>query len=166
MKKHMIWSNINLKIEDWQDYIKDQEDETGETYDENQQIEMITELNNDYLGDEKANLNIQVDGKIIAIASMGLWNSRKKGYRIFDNLPDILSTECDYAEWYIEGNKVLFTGHHHDGTNSVEYRVLRENRNSDNFISKIYNNEEITKGIMQYYTKPLAPYIKKVYGWK
>ena len=166
MKKHIIWSNENLDAKDWKDYIEEQQEETGETYDENKQMDMITDLNNDYLGDERMNLDIPIDGKIIAIASLGLWNGTKQGYKIYNTLPDILYSECDSCTWYVEGSKVLFTGHHHDGTNHVEYRVLNGNRDSDNFTSKIYNGEEITKGMIQYYTKPLAPYIKNVYGWK
>lgn len=166
MKKHMIWSNINLKLEDWQDYLKECEEERGEEYTEDEKWDAVNELNDSYLGDERMNLDIDVEGKIIAIASMGLWTGRVSGYKVINKLPDILYSECDYSEWYVEGNKVLFTGHHHDGTNYVEYRILRGDKDSDKFLAKLYNNEEITKGVMQYYTRPLAPYIKKVYGWK
>ena len=164
MKKHIIWTN-DINIKDWQEYIEELKEECEEIT-ESEIYDRICELNNDYLDDERSNLDINTPGKIIAIANIGRWDGRKQGYKIYNELPDIFESECDLCSWYVEGNRVKFEGSHHDGTNYVEYRILRENRNTDNFINKIYNGEQITKGLIQYYTKPLAPYIKKVYGWR
>jgi len=119
------------------------------------------------LDDERANLNVKTEGRILAIADLGRWNGRVTGYKIYsNNIRDILNTECDYVEWYGDGHNIRATMHHHDGTNYVEYRILREDRNSQAFVDKIYNQQPITRQMINYYTKSLYPYVAKVYGWK
>ena len=79
-------------------------------------------------GDERQNLNKDVNGVIIAFGDLGLWNGRKQGYQILgDNIAGILqSTQYD-AEWYGDGYDIRGRMSHHDGTNYVLYRVA-ENR--------------------------------------
>ena len=69
-------------------------------------------------GDERQNLNKDVNGVIIAFGDLGLWNGRKQGYQILgDNIAGILqSTQYD-AEWYGDGYDIRGRMSHHDGTN-------------------------------------------------
>lgn len=115
---------------------------------------------------ERMNLNIQVDGEIIGIATVGTWRGNRTGYQKYGtNIRNILSTSCDSVEWYSDGRNIKATMHHHDGTNYVEYRVAREGRNIDKLLEKLYNQEEVTRQMINYYTKSLHPYVAKVYGW-
>lgn len=76
--KHIIWSNLNLDIEDgWREaYAEVIEinnwDEDPE--DEYEIYQYMVETNGFYLDDERMNLDIELSTRIIAIADLGLWN--------------------------------------------------------------------------------------------
>ena len=94
--------------------------------------------------DEQCNLSRVIDGRIIAIADMGLWYGRRSGYKILgNNLNEVLTCGigCDEKEIYCDSYNVLARGYHHDGYNTVEFRELKENTNYDVLLEKLYNNE-------------------------
>ena len=100
------------------------------------------------------------------MGDIGRWNGRVNGYRVLDNnISSILETDCDYCKWYSDGYNIKFKGHHHDGTNYYEYRVIRENRNIENLLDDIYDGKEISRSKLNYYTRSLHPYIAEIYGW-
>ena len=120
-----------------------------------------------WFDDERLNLNKKLDGRILCIADMGLWNGRKSGYKILgNNLNEVLTCGigCDEKEVYCDGRNVLAKGYHHDGRNYVEFREIREDRNIENLLDKIYSGQEVTRREINYYTKSLRPYVKEVYG--
>lgn len=173
MKKHIIWSNINLDIEDWRDGYKEflEINDMDEDPDDEEAIyKWMVETNDEYLGDEQMNLNKEVDGKILIIADLGLWNGRKPAYKILGkNIKEIFNiNSCgfDFAEFYGDGYNIRAVEHHHDGTNYYEYRVIREDRNIDNLLNAIYNGEEITRKKLNYYTKSLYKDVAQIYGWR
>jgi hypothetical protein len=170
MKKRIIWSNINLDIKDWKEDYKEWLEINKidkNPNDEDAIYNWMVETNNEYLSDERLNLNKKVDGRILMIGDLGLWNGRKQGYKIIEskNIADILYTDCDYAEWYSNGYNICCTAHHHDGTNHYLYRVIRENRNINNLLNAILNGEEITDKKLNYYTKSLHKNVAEIYGW-
>ena len=118
------------------------------------------------LGDERQNLNKDVNGVIIAFGDLGLWNGRKQGYQILgDNIAGILqSTQYD-AEWYGDGYDIRGRMSHHDGTNYVLYRVAENRDDAERIAAKIYNYEIDENGFRQV-TRSLHPYVAAVYGWK
>lgn len=163
MRKHIIWSNRDLNVDDWKDFL---EEEYPDVYDEYEQYRLIEEMNAQYLDDEYVNLDKFVDGRIIVIADLGLWHGRVSGYKILNrNIRDIFSTGEDYTEWYSDGHNIKATATHHDGTNYYEYRVIREDRNINKLLDALYRGEELTRKKLNYYTKSLHPYVAKVYGW-
>lgn len=116
---------------------------------------------------EECNLNKELNGRILCIADMGLWDGRRSGYKILgNNLNEVLTCGigCDEKEVYCDAYNVYARGYHHDGSNSVEFREIREDKNIDNFLGKLYNNEPITRAEIRHYTKSLRPYVKAVYG--
>lgn len=66
-----------------------------------------------------------VDGYIVTLGDLGLWNGRTDGYKVSDfqaKIGDIFSSECDYCRWYIDfRGQIKFEGIHHDGTNYYSY---------------------------------------------
>ena len=163
MKKHIIWSNINLKIEDWKDFLEKYHPDINDKY---EQMNLIREMNSEYLWDERANLNKKIDGRILVLGDIGRWDGRVNGYKILDdNISSILETDCDYCEWYSDGYNIKFKGIHHDGVNYAKYRVIREDRNIHNLLDDIYNGKEISRKKLNYYTRSLHPYVAEVYGW-
>lgn len=117
-------------------------------------------------GDERLNLNKNLDGRIVAIADLGLWHGRRKAYKILGrNLNDILwNISCDEFRVYADRYNVKAEGYHHDGHNYVEYRELREDRNYQNLLDKLYSNEEVSRQEINYYTKSLRSKVKEIYG--
>lgn len=117
--------------------------------------------------DEEVNLNKEIDGKILCIATIGRWDGRHQGYKVLgNNLKDILwSFGCDDFHLYYDGFNIRGLGYHHDGRNSVEYREIRTDRCIDRLLDIIYSGEVITRQLLNYYTKSLRPYVKEIYGW-
>ena len=169
MKKRIIWSNMNINPDDWKEGYKEIAEENGwdeDTDDENNLCNYIYEELDHYIDDERMNLDVTTDGRILVVADLGLWYGRRQGYRILDgNVKNILSADVDYVEWYSDGYNIKATAAHHDGTNYYEYRVIREDRNIQNLLDAIYNGEEITRKKLNYYTRSLEPYVRRVYGW-
>ena len=169
MKKRIIWSNMNINPDDWKEGYKEIAEENGweeDTDDENNLWNYIYEELDHYIDDERMNLDVTTDGRILVVADLGLWYGRRRGYRILDgNVKNILSADVDYVEWYSDGYNIKATAAHHDGTNYYEYRVIREDRNIQNLLDAIYNGEEITRKKLNYYTRSLEPYVRRVYGW-
>lgn len=168
--KHTIWSNINLDIEDWREDFEMFRADNGieEEFDDDELREWVENTNANYLDDERANLNVEVDGEILVIADFGLWDGKHTVYKMLksNNIKDILYSECDLVKWYSDGKDIRFKGVHHDGTNEYLYRIVKEDSGIDEFLDKIYNQEPITDEEIEKYTKSLYPYVAKVYGWE
>ena len=116
-KCHLIWSNYDLDYErDWKDWME--EDYPDMTDDEREHL--MYELNNYYLDDERANLNIRLGMPIIVIGDLGLWYGRRQGYKEINsgNVRDCLYSDTDYSTWYVdELGDLRCEAIHHDGTN-------------------------------------------------
>lgn len=171
MKKLAIWSNRDIDFDAWKDslieYQKENEYDNPEDVTDSDVYNFIEESLSNQLDDERWNLNVTTDGRILVIATLGLWNGMKQGYHILGirNVNAIFSHHYGYTEWYSDGYNIRAIDVHHDGTNYYEYRVIREDRNIQNLLDAIYNGEEITRKKLNYYTKSLHPYVAKVYGW-
>lgn len=123
----------------------------------------------EYLEDERVNLNVKLGAPIIVIADLGLWNGRRKGYKMINsgNIKDCLYDDCDYITWYCDRYNFRAVACHHDGVNRYLYRELRENltfAQRENFLYKLVHNEANERMIRRY-TKSIRPEIAKVYGW-
>lgn len=170
MKKRIIWSNRDIDFDQWKEdmiaYRTENDYDNPEDVSDDDVFSFIHESLENQLDDEKYNLNIETEGRIIAIADLGLWNGRKQGYRILDgNVNSIFLVNEEYTEWYSDGYNIRSIEVHHDGTNYMEYRVIREDRNINKLLNAIYDGKEITRKQLNYYTKSLLPYVAKVYGW-
>ena len=170
MIKRIIWSNIDLNPEDWR---KDYEEVAREnewdedTSDPDNLWQYMIATHNTYLDDERYNLNKYLNGRILIVADLGLWNGRKQGYKIIDgNISNILyDNDADFIEWYADQYNIRATAHHHDGTNYYLYREIREDRNIQILLDDIYNGREISRSKLNYYTRSIRPYVAKIYGW-
>lgn len=148
-----------MEIADPQEFLTDEE--VLEYY--------LSELNPSYLEDEQINLSIQLPGNIIAIADLGLWNGRKNGYKIMtDNLNSILQSHmngpseiCIYGDSY----NIFANEAHHDGTNHYLYRMLLPDKDVTPLLDAIWSGKEISKEMLNRYTRSLYPYVANVYGW-
>lgn len=157
--KRIIWSDDIGNIEDWED-----EDGNPMTY------EQAEELNNEYLEDERMNLDIPTENEIICIGDIGLWNGRRKGYQLIGhNVRNILQSRMNclsYNEFYDDGKNICQCEAHHDGTNIYLYRILKGKNhdeqvaNAEKLFSKPLTNQRIAA-----FTKSIRPLVAAVYGW-
>ena len=111
----VIWENNNYL--DWEKCML--EDFPDEESREEEGIEIsysaYQEDCDNWLDDERANLDIEVDGYIVAFVNLGLWNGRHNGGGIVGtNVKDILHSECDYLDWYCDRYNVRCKATHHD----------------------------------------------------
>ena len=164
--RHVIWSNRDLDYEDWRDEL---EAEYPDLCEDERYLKML-EINDDYLSDERANLNIQLSQPILVVADLGLWNGRFMGYReIFSgNIRDCLYAEHDYATWYVDRYGDLRCDDvHHDGTNHYLYRAYKDGVSEaqrDRLKERIYDGTATRSDIARI-TRRLGDEIGRVYGW-
>lgn len=127
----------------------------------------VTDHINLWYEDEECNLNRELDGRVLAIASVGRWNGRRTGALILSrNLREVIGNHNKWDEFkvYADRYNVRAIGCHHDGTDYVEYRELREDRNYNKLLKKLYNNEEVSREEINYYTKSLRSKVREIYG--
>jgi len=168
--KHLIYDNFDMLEHDDEDLkttIAEREEIESEEVTEDMLYSEKNDLYSDYFDDELDNLDIKLEGRIIAIASLGLWNGKKSGYKIgSNNLNEIMTMgNEDYIEVWSDGYNIHKKSAHHDGTNRLLFRMIREDRNIDNFTNKIYNNEPISKNVLNYYTKSIEKDVRQIFGW-
>lgn len=166
-KKCVIWGDINLNPDDWKDDLLSEDPGLSES----ELYERMYYTNATYLDDARENLDIQLNQPIIAIADIGTWNGRFKGYKMIQsgNIRDCLSTECDSAEWCVDGlGDLRCTAIHHDGVNYICYRVFKDgisDKQIENLQDKIYHGT-VTRADITRVTKRLGDEIARVYGFE
>jgi len=166
-EKHVIWSNYDLNYEDWKDDLEDEYLEMTE----DERTSLMYDINNDYLDDERENLNVQLSRPILVVADLGRWNGRFQGYREIPsgNIRDCLYSDTDYSTWFVDKlGDLRCDAIHHDGTNHYVYRVFKNGASDtqiDNLKNKIYNGTATRKDITRI-TNGIGADIGNVYGWK
>lgn len=173
MERHVIWSNECDTIEALEKDILENPDDFVAGYSKDDDFWAIAcQINNDYLDDERVNLNIEVGDEIIAIADLGLWNGRRMGYKLIHstNIRDCLSGTCgDYVTWYVDAlGDLRCDDTHHDGTNHYLYRAWKDGvsyAQRELLMRKIYCGIATRRDITRL-TRKLGTYVADVYGWK
>ena len=165
-QKYIIWSNYHLDYDDWKDDLEAEFPDMTES----QRIQMMYDRNNDYLDDERANLNIQLSAPILVIADIGRWDGRYSGYGEIKsgNIRDCLYSSMDYATWYVDRlGDLRCDAVHHDGTNHYLYRVYKSGvteMQMERLKEKLYDGTATRSDITRI-TQRLGDAIGKVYGW-
>lgn len=171
--RHIIWSDMNLDPDDWREGYKEFLEVGGlddDPNDENKLYNWMVETNQDYLDDERVNLDIQLSQPILIVADLGLWQGRKSGYGVIDsgNIKDCLYSHTDYTEWYVDKyGDFRADATHHDGTNHYLYRVFKDTATEsqiENLKYKLYEGKA-TRADITRITKRLGDEIAAVYGF-
>lgn len=156
-QKRIIWTNNDY--DEWCEAMKDEitdEEITPEYYG------FCCEIS---LDDERTNLDIEVDGYIVAFTNLGLWNGRVNGAKLVGtNVRDILHSYDDYVTWYCDVHNVRAEMIHHDGTNYVLYRVAKNKEQAENLVNRI-DCHGMTEKQFRRVTKSLRPYVANEYGF-
>ena len=168
--KRVIWTNEVDAIENLRDEILQNPEDYYELTAENA-WNRACEQNDDYLEDEKVNLNIEVGNEILIIADLGLWDGRHQAYKLLrkTNIADCLGgLDDDYLTWFIDDlGDLRCKGVHHDGTNYYTYRAWKSGISQtakDNLLGKIYYGKATRRDITRV-TRKIGTYVSDVYGW-
>lgn len=169
MKMHIIWTNEDF---DALEQIKADIMEDNPDLTEEQALRCAYETRDEYLEDEKRNLNIEVGTEIIVIGNLGLWYGKRMGYKLLNktNIADCFSGTCgDYVTWFVDDRGDLnCRDTHHDGTNLYLYRAWKfgiSETQKENFRYKVYKGTA-TRADITKYTRKIGTYVADVYGWK
>lgn len=130
-------------------------------------FEFCCKLNNTYIEDERANLDISLDTPVIALAEIGAWDGVKYGYKLLrPNVNSIFSISEDINTYYADAYNIRATCVHHDGANHILYRSLKKNISIDQLEKILYDNKyKLSSQQISRYTDSLLPYVKQMYGW-
>ena len=169
MKMHVIWSNDDF---DMLNQIKEDIMEDNPDLTEEQAMQCAYDTRDEYLDDERANLDINVGNEIVIIANLGLWDGHHMAYKLLhsENIADCLSGTCgDYVTWFVDDRGDLNCRDcHHDGTNLYLYRAWKTDisyAQRDYFLQKVRCGIATRKDITRY-TRKIGTYVADVYGWK
>ena len=163
--RHIIWSD-DLDYDDWKEDLEEQYPELSD----DERFEMMYEINNGYLDDERCNLNTQLSRPILVVGDLGLWNGRRMGYKEIEsgNIRDCLYSDTDYSTWYVDKKgDFRCDAIHHDGTNHYLYRTYKDGVSEtqiDNLKEKLYCGTATRKDITRI-TRRLGDEIANVYGF-
>lgn len=131
--------------------------------------EWITESIEEWLEDEKCNLNKETGGYIIAFADLGFWDGRRRGCKMIgSNVADILRSYYggDVCEWYADRYNVRARASHHDGTHFLCFRYCDSREQAERVFAKIVAGQIKTEADFMRSTKSLRPFVASVYGWR
>lgn len=165
-EKHIIWSNYDLDYEKWRDELEAEYPDLSEA----ERIARMYELNNDYLDDERMNLNIRLSQPILMIADIGRWDGRHSGYGEIRSgkISDCLYSGMDYATWYVDKlGDFRCDAVHHDGVNHYLYRVYKTGVWESQIAllkEKLYEGKA-TRADITRITRRLGDEIARVYGF-
>ena len=158
--KHLIFSNdvnemYDSIVKNKAEYFEDEEPT------ENQIWDMVNENIEDWLNDEKVNLDGIGENGIVTIVSLKLWNGTRQGIMFSDNLAEALDNlpiaDCTF-EWEVDGYNMIGRLWHHDdpmGNTTMIVRELKDGVTIDKVNLK--NWKRLTKSVK----KPVA----EVFGW-
>ena len=166
-KQHVVWSS-SIELEDWKDFLEEEGIE-----DKYEAHERVTELNYEYLEDEKANLDIPLKNGYTVLGDLGFWNGRQRATKSIEqaaSVKDCLKFEedCDDAEWYVdEAGDLRSTQSHHDGTHHLRYRAWKAklSKAQKKAFCELFHNGWLTEQDVQKYTTSIGEKVAKVYGW-
>lgn len=172
MKPFTIW-NSEIDLKDWQDFLEEEKEFNPDYFESRDpkdvSWQLINDLNQEYLEDERMNLNVQLEHPILVLADLGLWNGRKHGITTIrsGNIKDILESMVSgmsEQRWYCDGKDICCRETHHDGTNYYIYREVRRPETIHNFVKSYLSGESISRNKLNYYTRSIAPDVGRIYG--
>lgn len=164
--EYVIWSNESLE---WEDWVEAFEEDYSDASDE-KKFELMNELNNAYLEEERYLMDVNVGSPILIIADLGLWNGRHSGYKIIDNgcLRECMYSELDGVTWFVDGKgDFRMDGYHHDGHNYYLYRKFKDGiseEEKDALLEKILDHT-VTEDDINRVTDRLGDVLEKLYGF-
>ena len=152
--------------EDYNYWKEDFTSEHGNGFCEDELLDLYWDMINVSIQDERANLNKNVDGIIVAFVDLGRWNGRFTGCKVFSGkISSIINLcGCDDGRFYADRYNVKSELLHHDGANYLTYRIAKDEDVAER-IANLARNGSLTWDYFRRNTKSLTPAVSEVYGW-
>lgn len=128
MERYVIWSNLDLKLDDWRERVLAEDPSLAG--DEAAMERRMLELNNLRLLDTRINFDEELDGPILALGEVRVGEESAPVYKLYPsgNATSIFYTDSPLAEYAVDGDGELRSVHRYPGgTITVRYRVFKEN---------------------------------------
>jgi hypothetical protein len=122
-----------------------------------------------FLQDERENLDVALeDGVyIVAFAVLGLWDGKHTASKVIGSgkVNKIFNAPTyDYTTFFCDRYDVRCETTHHDGTNTMLFRLCKGYTNAKKLVDAIAYHGLTEQGFRRR-TKSMRRYIAKVYGW-
>ena len=119
-----------------------------------------------WVWDERANLNKNIDGIIIGFADLGFWNGRTTGAKNFgSNISNIIDMcSCDSGKIYADRYNIKSTLYHHDGQHYCVYRIAKTEQQARK-IMELAEQGILTYDYFKKHTCSLRKHVADIYGW-
>lgn len=168
MKYFDLYNSFDIDDEESFNSIKEDLADSNEIPVEEVPDEWVYDSFYDYLDDLRRDLDIQIEGDIIAFCDLGYWNGRSVGYKRFGtNIKEIFTfCSCDGAEWYADEYNVRANLYHHDGTHRLVFRYVKTGEELKRICNAISNGKIKSEKDFFQMTKSIRPFIAEAYGWQ
>ena len=134
--------------------------------------EMMAENSDISFEDERANLNREMETRLIAIVDLGRWNGRFPAYKELGyNLNEILQSfggEDIHVYLDAKDKDIKIEAPHHDSTNYITVRRWRKNisdERREDILGDYYTSKPDAKTKLFNATASIAGDVAAIYGW-
>lgn len=156
-KKFLIWDE-HIDPEKWTDFLH--EGLSGREL-EAEEWQRIQEMNEQYLEDERCNLDKVIGRAVIELCKFQYWNGIEENAFLISsgNMKDIFRRHCQMSmcRWYSDGNNICCDESHHDGTNHYIYKVI-----PDSYTGEC--STDVSLKTLLRHARSMAPYVAQIYG--
>ena len=166
MERYTIWSNLDVKLEDWRERVLA---DSPELADDAEGMERrMYELNNLLLLDARINFDESLDAPILALGEVQVGEESAPVYKLYPsgNPSEIFYTDSAVAEWYVDTDGELKSFHQYPGgTITVRYRVFKENTEPEivQRLAELAGRGLLAEELLRDYTVRLGEHAAKIY---
>jgi len=166
MEQFVIWSNLDLKLDDWRERVLENSPELAG--DEAAMEKRMWELNNLRLLDARINFDEELDGAILALGEVRVGEESAPVYKLYpsQNPSAIFYTDSPEAAWFVDRDGELKSLHRYPGgTVTVRYRVFKENTEPAVMqrLTELIGNGLAPETLIREYTTRLSEHAALIY---
>ena len=165
-KRFLIWDE-HIDPEKWTDFLQEDKEMNPFSYEglsgrelEAEEWQRIQEMNEQYLEDERCNLDKVIGRAVIELCKFQYWNGIEENAFLISsgNMKDIFRRHCraSMCRWYSDGNNICCDESHHDGTNHYIYKVIPESYTGE-------CSTDVSLKTLLRHARSMAPYVANVY---
>ena len=166
MEKYVIWSNLDLKLDDWRERVL--AECPALAGDEEAMAGRMVELNNLLLLDARINFDEELDGPILALGEVCVGEESAPVYKLYPsgNPTSIFYTDSPLAEYAVDPDGELRSFHRYPGgTVAVRYRVFKPNTEPQlqQRLMELAGKGLLAEGLVRAHTTRLGEHAAKIY---